>query len=80
MFGLRDFFKRQPPLILQTEAAECGLACLASISNFYGRSCDLISLRSQFDISLKGSTLGSLIQLAEAMGFNSGQCALSLAN
>jgi ATP-binding cassette, subfamily B, bacterial CvaB/MchF/RaxB len=71
MFGLRDFFKRQPPLILQTEAAECGLACLASISNFYGRSCDLISLRSQFDISLKGSTLGSLIQLAEAIGFNS---------
>lgn len=71
MSSLMGFFKRQPPLILQSEAAECGLACLASISNFYARSCDLISLRSQFDISLKGSTLSSLIQLAEALGFNS---------
>ncbi|HMW71926.1 MAG TPA: cysteine peptidase family C39 domain-containing protein, partial [Cellvibrionaceae bacterium] len=71
MLGPIGFFKRQPPLILQTEAAECALACLASISNFYGRACDLMSLRSQFDISLKGSSLSSLIQLAEAMGFNS---------
>ncbi len=71
MFFSCDFFQRRPPLILQTEAAECGLACLASISNFHGRNCDLISLRSQFDISLKGSTLSSLIHLSEAMGFNS---------
>lgn len=71
MGSLLSFFKRQPPVILQTEAAECGLACLASISNFYGRNCDLISLRSQFDISLKGSTLSSLMHLAAAMGLNS---------
>jgi len=71
MSGLWNLLQRQPPLILQTEAAECGLACLASISTFYGRPCDLTSLRSQFDISLKGSTLSSLIHLAEAMGFNS---------
>jgi ATP-binding cassette, subfamily B, bacterial CvaB/MchF/RaxB len=71
MISPMNFWKKRPPLILQTEAAECGLACLASIANFHGNTCDLISLRARFDISLKGSSLGSLIQLAEAIGLNS---------
>lgn len=71
MHSAINFWKKRPPLILQSEAAECGLACLASIANFHGNQCDLTSLRAQFDISLKGSSLASLIQLAEAVGLNS---------
>lgn len=70
MMSLQSFFQRQPPVIMQTEAAECGLACLASISRFYGRNCTLMSLRSQFDISLKGTSLSSLIQLAAALNLD----------
>ena len=31
--GLRLGGRHKPPLILQTEAAECGLACLAMVAN-----------------------------------------------
>jgi ATP-binding cassette subfamily B protein RaxB len=52
------------PLILQTEATECGLACLAMVAGFHGYRTDLMSLRSRFHVSLKGATLGRLIQVA----------------
>ncbi len=54
-------------LILQTEAAECGLACLAMISYFYGYRVDLNSLRQRFSISLKGASLSSLINIADQL-------------
>jgi ATP-binding cassette subfamily B protein RaxB len=52
------------PLILQTEAAECGLACLGMVAGYHGFSTDLASLRRQHPISQKGSTLAHLIQIA----------------
>lgn len=52
------------PVILQTEATECGLACLAMAAGYYGYRTDLMSLRSRFPVSLKGATLGGLIQIA----------------
>ena len=33
------------PLILQTEAAECGLACLAMVASAHGHRTDLATLR-----------------------------------
>src|SRR5450830_1922032 len=62
-FGL---FKKLP-LMLQTEAAECGLACLGMVAGFYGYRSDLASLRRQFPISLKGATLGNLIHIANQL-------------
>jgi ATP-binding cassette subfamily B protein RaxB len=56
--------RRRLPLILQSEAAECGLACLAMIVCHYGHQIDLNSLRRQHPISLKGATLRSLVQVA----------------
>ncbi|MDH4274871.1 MAG: peptidase domain-containing ABC transporter [Gammaproteobacteria bacterium] len=58
-----SFFKRIP-VILQTEAAECGLACLAMVSTFYGHHLDLATLRGRYAVSLRGSTLSDLIRLA----------------
>ena len=38
-------FARKLPVVLQTEAAECGLACLASVLGFHGFHTDLRRLR-----------------------------------
>ena len=51
-------------MILQTEGAECGLACLAMVASFHGHRTDLASLRQQHAISLKGATLSTLIHIA----------------
>jgi ATP-binding cassette, subfamily B, bacterial CvaB/MchF/RaxB len=53
----------------QTEAAECGLACLAMISSYYGHRIDLNTLRRRHPVSLKGVTLRALIQVANQMHF-----------
>ena len=60
-------FRKKLPLILQTEAAECGLACLGMIASFHGFNTDLASLRQRFPISLKGATLVHLIQIANRL-------------
>lgn len=58
---------RHLPVILQTEMAECGLACLAMIAGYYGHRYDLVSLRRQHPVSLKGATLNSLMETADAL-------------
>lgn len=52
------------PIIHQTEAAECGLACLAMIASYHGHRLDLNTLRRRYPVSLKGVTLRALIQVA----------------
>ena len=56
--------RRRLPLILQSEACECGLACLAMIASFYGHRIDLNTLRRQHLFSLNGVTLKSLVEIA----------------
>jgi len=55
------------PLVRQTEAAECGLACLAMVASFYGHRVDLNTLRRRFPVSLNGVTLRALIQVASQL-------------
>jgi ATP-binding cassette, subfamily B, bacterial CvaB/MchF/RaxB len=62
-----QFWRKKTPLIMQTEAAECGLASLAMVAAHHGYVTDLQSLRREHAISLKGSTLKSLIEIASAM-------------
>jgi ATP-binding cassette subfamily B protein RaxB len=49
---------------MQTEAAECGLACLGMIASYFGHRIDIDTLRRRHPISLKGVTLRSLIEIA----------------
>lgn len=56
------------PVIRQSEATECGAACLAMIAGYYGHHIDLPSLRRRFTQSLKGVRLSYLIELAESLG------------
>lgn len=57
----------QLPMILQNELAECGLACLAMISCYYGYHCDLSSLRRRFSISTQGVNLKQLLDMANRL-------------
>ncbi len=57
-------FSPKLPLLLQTEAAECGLACLGMVAGFYGYNTDMATLRRRFPTSLKGVTLNDLIHIA----------------
>jgi len=55
------------PLILQTEVAECGLACLAMVACHHGYRIDLSTLRARFPGSLRGTSFDTLDQVAAAM-------------
>jgi ATP-binding cassette subfamily B protein RaxB len=61
-------WRRRLPVILQTEVAECGMACLAMILNFHGHRIDLDTLRRRYAVSLKGSTLNDLAGVAASLG------------
>jgi ATP-binding cassette, subfamily B, bacterial CvaB/MchF/RaxB len=58
---------RRTPLILQTETAECGLACLAMVAGRYGHRVDLPALRQRYNLSLRGTTLHDLVRIASGM-------------
>jgi ATP-binding cassette subfamily B protein RaxB len=55
------------PILRQTEAAECGLACLAMIASYHGHRTDLNTLRRRYPVSLNGVTLRALIQVASQL-------------
>ncbi|MCO6524018.1 MAG: peptidase domain-containing ABC transporter [Candidatus Schmidhempelia sp.] len=66
------------PQILQSESAECGLACLAMICHYYGLSIDLFNLRQQFGYSSKGASLAVIKVIAEAIGLKSRALSLDI--
>jgi ATP-binding cassette, subfamily B, bacterial CvaB/MchF/RaxB len=69
MQGLLNFGGRRClPLIRQTEATECGLACLAMVASYHGHRTDLNSLRRRHPVSLKGVTLRDLMEIATHLG------------
>ncbi|PCE23554.1 hypothetical protein BWP39_28140 [Paraburkholderia acidicola] len=60
-------FRRRIYPQLQTEATECGLACLGMIAAFYGYEIDLPALRQRFSVSLKGLTMADLVRIGSAL-------------
>ena len=66
------------PMIYQSEAAECGLACLAMIANYHDHELDLIFLRHKYSISLKGATLAEITRVAESLQLSSRALRLEL--
>jgi len=56
------------PMVLQTEAAECGLACLSMILAYHGHHADLMHLRRRYSMSLRGASLKDLIRVADQTG------------
>ncbi|MCU7698774.1 peptidase domain-containing ABC transporter [Acinetobacter sp. AYS6] len=64
-------FRSKVPVILQTESSECGLACLAMISSYYGHYETIFTLRQKYSVSIKGSSLSDLIKIAGQINLNS---------
>jgi ATP-binding cassette subfamily B protein RaxB len=62
--ALQFGWSRRLPMMLQTEATECGLACLAMIAHYHGHDVDLAGLRRRFSTSLKGATLRQVVAMA----------------
>jgi ATP-binding cassette subfamily B protein RaxB len=61
---------RRLPAIVASEAAECGLACIAMISRYHGHDVDLNGLRQRYALSLAGASLKSLMEIADQLGFS----------
>lgn len=50
--------------VLQSEAAECGLASLAMVARHHGHQVDLVGLRQRYPTSIKGMTLKQMMAVA----------------
>lgn len=70
--------RRKIPTILQTEASECGLACLVMIASYYGYDSDLLTLRQKYRISQKGVTLTALNKIANQLNLTTRPLKLEL--
>ncbi|BDI08049.1 peptidase domain-containing ABC transporter [Sphaerotilus microaerophilus] len=67
VLGQLDFgWRRRMPLVLQFEASECGLACLAMLLNHHGTVTDLATLRARHGTVPQGMTLADLARIAQA--------------
>jgi ATP-binding cassette subfamily B protein RaxB len=62
-FGL----SRGLPLLMQSEAAECGLACVAMVAGYHGHDIDLLSLRQRFSLGARGATLKHLVDVGAVL-------------
>lgn len=57
------------PMFLQTEAAECGIACLAMVLTYNDHVTDVSTVRRRLSASLKGMNLAQLIDAAQSFSF-----------
>ncbi|HDL8287067.1 TPA: peptidase domain-containing ABC transporter [Yersinia enterocolitica] len=74
IIAMKGYFKalrQRLPVMMQTEATECGLACMAMIAGYYGLNMDLQALRKHYQVSLKGMSLRDLIVLADRLSLGS---------
>ncbi|WP_295547401.1 peptidase domain-containing ABC transporter [uncultured Stenotrophomonas sp.] len=55
--------------VIQSEAAECGLACIAMIAEHHGNRIGLREIRRRHPFSLKGANLAQIMDVASHLGF-----------
>ncbi|WP_241233739.1 peptidase domain-containing ABC transporter [Altericroceibacterium xinjiangense] len=58
--------KRVRP-IRQSEIAECGVASLVMVANYWGKNIELSEVRQKFAVTSRGTTLADLIKMAGAL-------------
>jgi ATP-binding cassette subfamily B protein RaxB len=64
--------------IIQSQVAECGLACIAMVASAHGQTLSLADLRQRFPQSLKGANLKQLISYSSTLGFSARPLRLDL--
>src|SRR5579862_6064719 len=70
MLDLRPFGTRRIPFVAASEQNECGLACLAAVSEYLRGALRLVGIRELARHSGRGETLLQIRDLAEQMGLN----------
>ncbi len=63
-------WRKRLPVIMQSEATECGLACIAMSAEYHGLRSDMHTLRQQFPISSRGSSVKDLAAIASGLKFS----------
>lgn len=63
-----NLFKKKVPVIIQTNAVECGAACLAMILSYYGRQISISEVRERCGIGRDGLSALGLVKAANAYG------------
>lgn len=61
---------RRVPVVFQSEAAECGLACLCMVSQYHGAGYDMTELRQHHGMSMRGATLKGLMDIASHLSLS----------
>jgi len=59
----------QYPLLVQMNAMDCGVACLAMVTSYFGSSVSMNRLRELAKVTNQGTDLKSLSDAAETVGF-----------
>jgi ATP-binding cassette, subfamily B, bacterial HlyB/CyaB len=62
---------RSTPFIGQQSSSDCGIACLAMISQYWGKRYPLHALREMAQVGRSGTTLQSIGATAERLGYHS---------
>lgn len=77
---MKRLFQRQQQLsmVFQSEINECGLACLAMVSNYYGNMVELSSLRTLLGQTLTGASINMLRRCAQELQLTSRALKLEL--
>jgi ATP-binding cassette subfamily B protein RaxB len=70
-------FKPRIKTVLQSEANECGLACLTMLANFHRHDISLSYLRSLYQLSQRGMTLAEIVTLAGQLDLDTQGLAIS---
>jgi ATP-binding cassette, subfamily B, bacterial CvaB/MchF/RaxB len=58
------------PVYHQSEIAECGLACMAMVSTYYGHALTVPEVRARFTPSSKGVSLTELLSIARTLNLS----------
>lgn len=75
---LETSIRQRIPMVHQTEASECGLACMAMVCGHFGKNIDLIALRQQFNLSARGATLAGIKGIAGQLGMETRALSLDM--
>ncbi len=76
--GLNLAWGTRLPMVLQSEAAECALACVTMVARYHGAPADLAEVRRRFGMSLTGATLSDVVRIGERLNLASRAVRLEL--
>lgn len=76
----RQWLRKRMPVILQDEMSECGIACIAMISSYYGKNLSLREMRQHYRVARDGMSLLQVVKMCEEHNLISRPLRLTLAN